>query len=231
MTNFNIQIISDSVCPWCYVGYRRLSRAITIHKTSHPLDTFTLTWAPFYLNPHAPRYPGVDKRQYYETKFGADRTDSILARLSSVGAADGIAFKFGGRTGSTRDSHRLIWYAGEKEKENNISNAKSGEDDVIGGIQTRVIERLFRGYFEEEKNITDPAVLLEAGVAAGLGREEVQSVLDSEIGLDQVEMEATRARRQLVTGVPYYLVQGMYAIEGADEPETFLQVFERIKEA
>ncbi|KAI9374581.1 thioredoxin [Aspergillus egyptiacus] len=207
MTVFKIQIISDSVCPWCYVGLRRLTRAITTHLASHPADKFTLSWFPFYLNPSSPAYPGLDKRAFYESKFGASRTEAIFARLSAVGEGEGIKFKFGGRTGKTRDSHRLIWYAGEKEKEKNdiAVGGDSGKEGqvVIGGLQTRMVERLFRAYFEEEKNITER----------------------------EVDEEAEKARRQLVTGVPYFMVQGMYAVEGADEPDTFLEVFERIKGA
>ncbi|CEN61446.1 Putative Thioredoxin [Aspergillus calidoustus] len=231
MTNFNIQIISDSVCPWCYVGLRRLSRAITTHKSAHPSDTFTLSWAPFYLNPAAAAYPGVNKREFYDSKFGASRTGAILSRLSAVGEGEGIAFKFGGQIGRTRDSHRVIWLAGEKEKELRKAGKDDAEGGVIGGLQTRVVERLFRVYFEEEKNITDREVLVEAGVGAGLDRKEVEGLLDGDVGGKEVDEEAEKARRQLITGVPYYLVQGQYAVEGADEPATFLEVFERVKGA
>ncbi|CBF80947.1 DsbA family oxidoreductase [Aspergillus nidulans FGSC A4] len=198
MTNFNIQIISDSVCPWCYVGYRRLSRAITTHKLTNPLDTFTITWSPFYLNASSPGYPGVNKRQFYENKFGAARTGAIFERLAAVGEGEGIKF-------------RKI------------------ENGVIGGLQTRVVERLFRAYFEEEKNITERAVLVEAAVGGGLDKSEVEGFLDSDVGGVEVDRDAEGARRQFVTGVPYFMVQGQYAIEGADEPETFLEVFGKIK--
>ncbi|KAL2825460.1 DSBA-like thioredoxin domain-containing protein, partial [Aspergillus cavernicola] len=149
MTTFTIQIISDSVCPWCYIGLRRLTRAISTHLTAHPTDKFTLTWTPFYLNPAAPGYPGVDKAAYYESKFGTARTEAIFARLAAVGEGEGVKFKFGGRTGRTRDSHRLIWWAGVKERE------RGNEGGVIGGLQTRVVEGLFRAYFEEERNVTE----------------------------------------------------------------------------
>lgn len=159
-------------------------------------------------------------------KFGADRAAAIFSRLSAAGEADGIAFKFGGNTGATRDSHRLLWYAGEEEAKKKTAASDSG---VIGGLQTRVVEQLFRAYFEEEKNITDPAVLLDAAVGAGLDRDEVQKLLDSDLGGVEVDREAQTASRRLVTGVPYFSVQGKYSIEGADEPEAFLEVFERIK--
>ncbi|KAJ5443705.1 uncharacterized protein N7458_007577 [Penicillium daleae] len=223
MTNFKIQIISDTVCPWCYVGYRRLSRAITAHQTNNPNDTFTLTWNAFYLNPASAEYPGVNKAEMYAAKFGPERRTAIFSRLSAVGETEGIKFNFGGNTGKTRDSHRLLWYAGQLEE------AKRG-GGFVGGLQTRVAEKLFRAYFEDEKNITDPRVLLEAGVEAGLDQEEVKKLLDSEDGGAEVDSEAKTAARRLVTGVPYFSIQGKYSVEGADEPETFLEVFEQVKE-
>ncbi|KAJ5833111.1 thioredoxin [Penicillium riverlandense] len=228
MTNFNIQIISDTVCPWCYVGYRRLSRAITAHKTSYPTDTFSLTWRAFYLNPASPGFPGVDKQEAYKLKFGAARTEMMQQRLASVGEADGIAFKFGGKTGSTRDSHRLLWYAHQQEQQQEKTTAST--TGAPGGLQTRVVENLFRAYFEEELNITDPAVLADAAVKAGLGRDEVEKVLREEVGGQEVDREAKSASQQLVSGVPYFTIQGKYIIEGADEPESFLEAFERVKQ-
>ncbi|KAL4911987.1 thioredoxin [Aspergillus aurantiobrunneus] len=228
MTNFKIQITSDTVCPWCYVGYRRLTRAITTHRATRPADTFTVTWSPFYLNANAPAYPGINKREFYEAKFGGARTAAVFSRLSAVGEEEGIAFKYGGMTGRTRDSHRLLWFAARKEREEGPLGRADG-DAVIGGLQTRVVERLFRAYFEEEKNITERGVLVEAGVAAGLEKGEVEGLLDSDVGGKEVDEEAEGARKQFVSGVPCFMVQGQYAIEGAEEPETFLEVFERIK--
>ncbi|KAF3394240.1 hypothetical protein F1880_005533 [Penicillium rolfsii] len=231
MTNFKIQIISDTICPWCYVGYRRLSRAITAHKANNPTDTFTLTWKTFYLNPGLPDFPGTNKAEMYSSKFGAERMVAIFSRLSSVGEGEGIKFAFGGNTGNTRESHRLLWYAGQLEaSKSSPSAADASSSALVGGLQTRVAEKLFRAYFEDEKNITDPRVLLEAGVEAGLDREAVKKFLDSEEGGAEVDAEAKAASRRLVTGVPYFSIQGKYSVEGADEPETFLEVFEQVKE-
>jgi predicted DsbA family dithiol-disulfide isomerase len=166
----------------------------------------------------------------YSKKFGADRAAAIFSRLAAAGESDGIAFKFGGNTGSTRDSHRLLWYAGEEEAKGGAADSASASaSGVIGGLQTRVVEQLFRAYFEEEKNITDKSVLLDAAVTAGLDRGEVEKLLGSDLGGEEVDREARDASRRLVTGVPYFSVQGKYSVEGADEPETFLEVFERVK--
>ncbi|KAJ5771933.1 hypothetical protein N7520_002462 [Penicillium odoratum] len=234
MTNFKIQIISDTICPWCYVGYRRLSRAIVAHKASNPADTFTLTWNTFYLNPALPEFPGMNKAEMYAARLGPERMKAAFSRLTSVGESEGIKFSFGGNTGKTRDSHRLLWYAGQLEegKMSQIGNATpaSPSASTVGGLQTHVAEKLFRAYFEDEKNITSPQVLLEAGVEAGLDREEVKKFLDSEEGGADVDSEAKVASRRLVTGVPFFSIQGKYSVEGAEEPETFLKVFEQIKE-
>ncbi|KAJ6096724.1 hypothetical protein N7486_007470 [Penicillium sp. IBT 16267x] len=230
MTNFKIQIISDSVCPWCYVGYRRLSRAINTHKASNPSDTFSLHWRAFYLNPKSPGFPGLNKQEMYAEKFGAERSKAIFARLSAAGEGDGISFSFGGKTGSTRDSHRVIWYAGEEEaKGTQPGGTATATGTGVGGLQTRVVENLFRAYFEEEKNITDVKVLIEAAVQAGLDGGEVTKLLESGVGAEQVDAEAFTASRRLVSGVPHFTVQGKYVVEGADDPERFLEVFERVK--
>lgn len=204
------------------MGYRRLSRAITTHQALHPADTFSLHWKAFYLNPAGAAYPGVNKAEMYRQKFG-ERIEAILARLVAVGEGEGIKFSFGGNSGSTRDSHRLLWYAGQKEAE---QGSASG---AVGGLQSRVAEQLFRAYFEEEKNITDLKVLAEAGVNGGLDREEVKKVLDGDVGAEQVDLEAKTASARLVSGVPYISVQGKYHVEGADEPESFLRIFEQVK--
>lgn len=248
MTNFTIQIISDTVCPvcflslfyptvkkpsdkhgqlqWCYIGHRRLSRAIQAHKTSHPNDTFSLAWHAFYLNPSAPGYPGIEKRAHYQAKFGEGRADALYARLAQAGDQEGVGFRFGGRTGKTKESHRVIWFAGVKQREGGEGKEQNGER----GLQTRVVEELFRAYFEEEKNITDQKVLVDAATGAGMDREEVVKMLESDLGGAEVDEEAERAKRRLVTGVPYFTVQGRYAVEGAEESDVFLDIFNRIKE-
>ncbi|KAI3222287.1 hypothetical protein DTO012A9_10034 [Penicillium roqueforti] len=231
MTNFQIQIISDTVCPWCYVGYRRLSRAITTHQATYPADTFSLHWKAFYLNPASAEYPGVNKAEMYTRKFGAERVSAIFARLSAVGKDEGIQFSFGGNTGLTRDSHRLLWFAGQQEAEDAArkEGVEGGDGGAVGGLQTRVAEQLFRAYFEEEKNITDLKVLVEAGVGAGLDRESVKKMLDEDVGAQEVDLEAKAAANRLVSGVPYISVQGRYHVEGADEPEAFMEIFEKVK--
>jgi len=216
MTKFDIEIISDTVCPWCYVGKQKLEKAIKTYKELHPgsNDTFSTTWMPFYLNPGAPKQ-GVDKAAYYSAKFGEERTEIIFERLSQVGKDCGINFKFGGKTGSTRDSHRLI----------QLGKSKSP------AIQTRVVEELFSAYFENEGDITSHEVLKNAGVKAGLDEKEVNEWLESDRGGKAVDVEVDYARMNEISGVPNFTVQGKYEVGGAQDPGVFLGLFEKIKAA
>ena len=214
MTNFNISIVSDTVCPWCYVGKQKLENAISTYKSAHPAttDTFSTTWYPFYLNPDASS-TGIDKRQYYTSKFGPERTPIIFDQLSSVGKSVGIDFKFGGKTGNTRDSHRLIQLAKTKGPE----------------MQTRVVEELFKSYFEHEEDITSHSVLKVAAEKAGLEEADIKEWLETDKGGSEVDREVVEAQMKAVSGVPHFILQDKYEIGGAQDPEAFVQIFERIK--
>ena len=215
MTNFNIAITSDNVCPWCYVGKKKLERGISLYKLAHPssTDTFTTTWLPFYLNPAAPKI-GVDKRSYFKSKFGDEKASMIIERLTAVGKDAGINFSFGGKTGNTRDSHRLV----------ELGKTKGPS------VQTRVVEELFKSYFEKEADITSHDVLREAGVRAGLEEAEVKSWLESDKGGEEVDKEVSEAQARGVSGVPNFVLQGKYEIGGAQDADAFVKVFERVKE-
>ncbi|WPH00391.1 WD40 repeat-like protein [Acrodontium crateriforme] len=211
MTNYKIDIVSDTVCPWCYVGKNRLEIAIKQHKARNPTDTFQTTWYPFYLNPEAPQ--SVDKQQYYEHKFGAQRTRVMQGHLAHLGKQVGINFAFGGKTGNTRDSHRLVQLAKTK-----------GED-----MQTKVIEQLFNAYFEENEDITTQEVLIARGVKAGLDEAEVQEWMESGLGGSEVDTEVLEAQEKYISGVPSFTINGKYEVQGAEEPQAFLQVFREVK--
>ncbi|KAG9523029.1 thioredoxin-like protein, partial [Aureobasidium melanogenum] len=231
MTNYNISIVSDTVCPWCYVGKNRLQVAMDTHKKTFPNDTFTTTWFPFYLNPDAPKQ-SRDKQTIYVEKFGEQRVKMMQARLSEIGHELGINFAYGGKAGNTRDSHRLVQLAKTKGEE----------------TQTRVMEKLFNAYFELNDDITDHAVLTKAGVSGGLEEQEVKEWLESDKGGPEVDREVAAAQRRFISGkfsgfkdirsclltpaalgVPNFTFNNMYEVGGAEEPATFLQVFNEIK--
>lgn len=213
MTNFQIDIVSDTVCPWCYVGKNRLDLAIKQHKQANPNDTFTTSWHPFYLNPDAPK--DVDKQAYYEQKFGAQRTQVMQGHLARLGKQVGIDFAFGGKTGNTRDSHRLIQLGKTKGEE----------------VETKVVESLFNAYFESEENITDREILIARGVKAGLPEQEVRDWIEREKGGDEVDKEVAMAKRNFISGVPNFTVNQKYEVQGAEEPAAFLQIFSEIKDS
>ncbi|KAH6724001.1 thioredoxin-like protein [Leptodontidium sp. MPI-SDFR-AT-0119] len=216
MTQFEISVVSDSVCPWCYVGKKKLDAAIAAYKQLHPdsNDTFSTTWMPFYLNPGAPKL-GVDKAAYYKTKFGEERTAMMFERLAQIGNEAGINFKFGGKTGNTRDSHRLI----------QLGKSKSPE------TQTKVVEQLFAAYFENEGDITSHEVLLNAAVKAGLDEKEAKDWLKTDKGGRAVDEEVELAKLNQITGVPNFTIQGKYEVGGAQDSGVFLRLFEKIKAA
>ncbi len=156
---------------------------------------------------------GTDKATLYRAKFGEDRAAMIFDRVTQAGAEVGIKFSFGGKTGNTRNSHRLV----------QLGKAKSPE------VQTRVIEELFQAYFEKEQDITSLEVLKTAGVNAGLDENEVIEWLKSDNGGKQVDEEVMEARMERITGVPNYTVNGRYEVGGAQDPQVFLTLFEKIK--
>lgn len=195
------------------MGKKRLEKGIAAYKEKYPdsNDTFSTNWFPFYLNPDAPK--SVDKQQMYESKFGKERVKMMQERLSQIGREEGINFKHGGRTGNTRDSHRLV----------QLGKTKGPQ------MQTRVIEELFAAYFENEKDITSQDILVEAGVKAGLEENEITEWLKSDKGGPEVDQEVQQARRNNITGVPNFEINGQYEIGGAQEPTAFVQLFERLK--
>lgn len=214
MTQFNIDVVSDTVCPWCYVGKRKLDKAIEEYKRKYPesKDTFTTTWKPYFLNPAAPKI-GAPKAEIYAQKFGPERAQQIFARLSSVGEENGIKFNFAGNSGHTGSSHRLIQFAGTKFPE----------------LQNRVVDELFKGYFENEQDITDLDFLKGAGVRAGLDEKEVDEWLKSGKGTKEVEEEVLKAKMAGINGVPNFVVDGRFEVGGAQDSAVFVQLFERIK--
>ncbi len=158
-------------------------------------------------------FTGVDKTAYYKAKFGEERTDMIFQRLAQVGQEAGINFKFGGKTGNTRDSHRLI----------QLGKSKSP------AVQTRVVEELFSAYFENEGDITSHEVLQKAGEKAGLDAKEVKEWLASDKGGKEVDVEVEDAQNNQISGVPNFTIQGKYEVGGAQDPGVFLRLFEKIK--
>jgi predicted DsbA family dithiol-disulfide isomerase len=200
-----LSIISDAICPWCYVGKRRLEQALQMIDGAR---TFKVTWHPFQLNPGMPK-EGIERREYRMRKFGSwERSLALDAQLREVGKTVGIDFRHDlmTRTPNTFDAHRLIWLAGQQ------------------GVQDAVVERLFRGYFSEGRNIGDRTVLSELAGDAGLNRSQAAAFLESNAGTAEVAAEEEIAKRAGLNGVPAFALDGYVLFSGAQPPEVIAQV-------
>ena len=201
-----IDIISDTVCPWCYIGKRRLERALAQRDELE----VEITWRPFQLNPDMPA-GGLDREAYLNAKFGgAQRAQQIYAAIRQAGGGEGIDFAFDkiARTPNTIDSHRLLHWAGE------------------AGLQDAVVEVLFQRYFEQGADIGDREVLVAIAVQGGMDGDEVRARFERGDDLDLVVAQDTNARQMGVAGVPYFIIDGKYAVSGAQDPSVFLQVLD-----
>jgi predicted DsbA family dithiol-disulfide isomerase len=203
-----VDVISDVICPWCFVGKRRLEQAIRALRGGHEVR---VRWHPFQLNPHMPK-EGMSRRDYRTAKFGSwEQSRALDAQMKEVGAAEGIPFALDQieRTPNTLDAHRLIWLAGEQ------------------GVQDDVVEALFRAYFCAARNIGARETLLDVGAEAGLARDRTQGVLDSGAGLDAIRAAEEHGHQLGVQGVPFFVIDGELTLSGAQKPELFLTAFER----
>ena len=191
-----IEVISDAICPWCWVAKRRLDRAIAALA---PDITASVTWRPFELNPEMPK-AGVDRRAYRSAKFGSWQRSQVLdAQVAAAGRPEGLVFNHDKmeRTPTTVDAHRLIWLAGQQ------------------GKQDFVVEGLFAAYFNEGRDIGDPTVLAGVGASAGLDRARIAAMLASDEGQAEVRSDLQRAMNLRVSGVPTVLVNGVPLFSGA----------------
>ena len=199
-----VDVISDVICPWCYVGKRRLEKA-----TAAVGGPVAVRWLPFQLNPTMPK-EGISRSEYRTKKFGSwERSQELDARVVAAGEAEGIHFAFDriGRTPNTLDAHRLVGLA-ERQ-----------------GVQGAVVEALFRAYFTEGRDISHRQTLLDVVAEAGLDRHGAEAVLNSDDGLEAVKEAGGLARRFGVDGVPFFVVNGTLTLSGAQQPEAFLAVF------
>lgn len=205
-----IDIYSDIVCPWCYVGKRRLERALTsVGSDVH------VVWRPFQLNPMMPS-DGMDRTTYLKAKFGSlEAFGRMEEQLLAAGTEEQIPFALEKiqLTPNTFAAHRLVWHAAQQ------------------GKQDEVVEALFRSYFVEGENIGDLKTLAHAAVEAGLDRTGIEKFLASEKGVVEVKAEEAVGRRLGIRGVPYFVLNGRVAISGAQPPNVFVSAFQQAEKA
>jgi predicted DsbA family dithiol-disulfide isomerase len=203
-----LDILSDPICPWCYIGKAQLDRALEAHP-DHP---FEVEWHPFQLNPEMPE-GGMDRRTYLETKFGGKKKAAeVYARIDEAarGAGLDIAWESISRTPNTLDAHRLIHWAG------------------IEGRQTAIVSALFRAYFKEGRDIGDREVLADIADGAGLDAAMILKLLDSDADAETIRGRDAWAREHGVTGVPTFVVGQRHAVPGAQPPELWGKVIEEL---
>ena len=206
-----IDVISDTVCPWCFIGKRRLARAMA----ARPGIDFDVKWRPYQLDAAVPK-GGVDRQAYMRLKFGDDPMKIVEMHklIAAEGAKEGIVFDFAAiqRRPDTLDSHRLIRWA------------------EAAGVQDDVVERLFIAYFENGEDIGDIRVLADIADICGMDGVETARMLESDTDLALVEREDQIAREMGVTGVPAMIFGGKLAVSGAREAEMLVSVIDRVTE-
>lgn len=206
-----IEIYSDVVCPWCFVGKRRLEQALERIGAAQRVE---VGWRPFELNPTMPK-AGMERRTYLQAKFGgAEVLREMEDRLTKAGEADGIEFAFDkiARTPNTFDAHRLIWFAGQQD------------------CQDKVVEAIFHSYFTTGREIGSLDSLAEIASDCGLDREEVGRFLASDGAVQEVCAEEATGHRLGIRGVPYFVLNGSVAISGAQPPDIFAFAFRQAEE-
>ncbi|MGH6827686.1 MAG: DsbA family oxidoreductase [Rhizomicrobium sp.] len=204
-----IDFISDTVCPWCYIGKRRLKRALAMH----PGLAFDVRYRPYRLDPGVPK-AGIARQAYLAARFGKDGIARTLPAIAAEGAKEGIAFDFAAirMTPNTLDSHRLIRWA------------------ALSGVQDDVVERLFAAYFENGENIGDIRVLADIADLSGMDGAEIANMLESDQDVMLVERDDRLAHEMGVTGVPAMIFANKVAISGARVPEILAMAMDKALE-
>ncbi|MFT4151431.1 MAG: DsbA family oxidoreductase [Paracoccaceae bacterium] len=205
-----LDIFSDPVCPWCFIGKANLDRALE-GAAEHP---FSVEWQPFQLNPDLPR-GGVAKRDYLIARFGsAEKVDQIHDRLRQIARDNGVELDPDKpqRLPNTLDAHRLIHWAG------------------IEGRQTPLVSALFRAYWQGGRDIGDARVLTEIAEAVGMDGPTVARLLASDADADDILARDADARSKGVSAVPTFLIDRRYVVQGAQPPETWSKVIAEVTE-
>lgn len=208
MTVLKIDVYSDVICPWCYIGKHRLEKALASVK-----DRFEarVVWHPFELNPTMPK-EGLDRRTYRSAKFGSwEKSLALDEQVKAAGVGEGIHFRHDlmERTPNTFDAHKLILLSGRE------------------GVQDKIAAAVFNGYFIEGKDVGDRETLIHLATDAGMDADVVRAFLDSEDAIAAVKEAEEEGRTLHISGVPYYIINQRVAFSGAQPVETFIRAFEQ----
>lgn len=206
-----IDVVSDVVCPWCFIGKHRLEQALALK----PDIAVEVRWRPYFLNDWIPR-EGISREEYLTTKFGSpERYKAIAQRVVQAAAAEGLTYAMDkiSRQPNTLDCHRLIRWA-----------------EGIGKA-AEMKQRLMDLYFTEGADLTNHAVLVQAAGDVGLDPEDVRAALASDQDVAQIEQEALSAKEAGIEGVPCFIFGGKFAVSGAQAPEDLAEAIERLAQA
>ena len=209
LAQVKLDILSDPICPWCYIGKTHLDRALA-EAPDHP---FVIEWHPFQLNPDMPG-DGMDRRTYLETKFGGkDNAVKVYAQIAEHAQAAGVEINFEAmqRTPNTINAHRLIHWAGLEAK------------------QSDVVDALFKAYFVEGKDIGDPVVLADLAEQAGMERAVVERLLSGDSDAEDIRARDAHSRKMGVNSVPTFVIANQHVVPGAQQPELWAQVIADIR--
>jgi predicted DsbA family dithiol-disulfide isomerase len=202
-----IDVFSDVVCPWCFIGKRRLEKALAL-KPEIPVE---IRFQPYFLNDWIPR-DGIERDEYLTAKFGSPaRYQQIAQRVAAAASEEGLTYNVGGlsRQPNTTDCHRLIYWAGGI------------------GKAAQMKQRLMELYFTEGADLTDREVLVKAAADCGLKADEVRQLLASDTDVELVTQAAERAKEAGIQGVPFFIFGGVLAVSGAQAPEYLAGAIER----
>lgn len=205
-----IEIWSDVVCPWCYIGKRRLERALEGHA-----DAVEIVWRSFELDPSAPKEPLDKLDEALAEKYGTsvDEARAMMDGMARTAAEEGLELNFDrAQRGNTLDAHRLLHFAASL------------------GFQSEMKERLFRGYMTEGRAISDREELALLAADVGLDADEVRAMLETDRFAEEVRMDQARARQIGVRGVPFFVLDGRLAVSGAQPSHVFRGAFQQLEE-
>ncbi len=204
----SIDVYSDVICPWCFVGKHRLEKALAAVK-----DRFDahVTWHPFELNPDMPK-EGLNRKEYRAAKFGSWEKSLVLdEQVKQAGLTEGFNFRHDlmERTPNTFDAHKLILLAGRK------------------GVQDKVADAVFNGYFTQGKDVGNRDTLIEIATAAGMEAEKVKTFLESDEATNAVNEAEAKGRELRINAVPNFIINNQVSFSGAQSVETFIRAFEQ----
>jgi predicted DsbA family dithiol-disulfide isomerase len=205
-----VDVVSDVMCPWCFIGKRRLEAALR----SVPQLNVLVRWHPFQLDATLPK-TGKDRKQYLSDKFGGlKRADAFYSQIRAAGEDENIPFAFEKimLSPNTLDCHRLILW--------------SKADD----LQDEIVERLFTAYFVDGEDLTDTRVLVRISAEAGMQSDLVEQLLETETDLDKIEAQIANAQSSGITGVPCFIIDGRFVLAGAEKAETIAAALQHAEE-